>query len=227
MSKTSTPLFKVLGLAALLVLSMVIFSACGVNPADSSLNSSVPGVPSSTASSNSNTNTLSTNNSSSALHFNLVPSPNIKACLPKAYGNVTVTPGELNDTMTINVSGLVPDTEYDLFIIQLPNKPFGVAWYQTDVDTDHSGSGSATVRGIFNVETFSVSTGGTTTFAPTHQYHVGLWFNDPNVPFKLGCEPGAKQPIVTPFNGEQHAGIQVLNTSEFPDNAGPLSQLKK
>ena len=140
---------------------------------------------------------------------------------------MTVKPGELNDTMDINVSGLAPDTEYDLFIIQVPNKPFGVAWYQTDVDTDHKGNGSATVRGIFDEETFSVSTGGTTTFAPTHQFHVGLWFNDPNVPFKLGCEPGATQPTVTPFNGEQHAGIQVLNTSEFPDNAGPLSQLKK
>jgi len=31
--------------------------------------------------------------------------------------------------------------------------------------------------------------------------------------------------VVTPFNGEQHAGIQVLNTSTFPDNAGPLSHV--
>jgi len=27
---------------------------------------------------------------------------------------------------------------------------------------------------------------------------------------------------MTPFNGEQHAGIQVLNTGQFPVNAGPL-----
>jgi hypothetical protein len=38
-----------------------------------------------------------------------------------------------------------------------------------------------------------------------------LRFNDPQVPFDLGCEPGAQTPTVTPFNGEQHAGIQVLN----------------
>jgi hypothetical protein len=30
---------------------------------------------------------------------------------------------------------------------------------------------------------------------------------------------------VTPFNGEQHAGIQVLNTANFPVGAGPLSQV--
>ncbi|HEY6284993.1 MAG TPA: hypothetical protein VIX20_04980 [Ktedonobacteraceae bacterium] len=162
---------------------------------------------------------------SSPFTFSMVPSPNISVCLPKAKGTVTITHGSLNDTMKVSVSGLAPNTGYDLFVIQLPNKPFGVAWYQSDLQTNASGAGSATVRGIFNVETFSVSTGGTVTFGATHQYHLGLWFNDPTVPFNLGCEPGATSPIVTPFNGEQHAGVQVLNTSNFPDNAGPLSHV--
>jgi hypothetical protein len=30
---------------------------------------------------------------------------------------------------------------------------------------------------------------------------------------------------VTPFNGDHTAGVQVLNTSNFPDLAGPLRQL--
>jgi hypothetical protein len=30
---------------------------------------------------------------------------------------------------------------------------------------------------------------------------------------------------VTPFNGEQHAGIQILNTSNFKGK-GPLSHVK-
>jgi len=161
----------------------------------------------------------------STFTFSLVPSPNIAACLPKAKGTVTITPNSLNDTMKVSVSGLAPSTGYDLFVIQLPNKPFGVAWYQSDLQTGSTGAGSATVKGIFNKETFSISTGGTTTFSATHQYHLGLWFNDPNVPFKLGCEPGATSPIVTPFNGTQNAGVQVLNTSNFPDNAGPLSHV--
>ncbi len=166
-----------------------------------------------------------TNAPLSTFTFSMVPSPNISACLPKAKATVTITPNSLNDTMKVSVSGLAPSTGYDLFVIQLPNKPFGVSWYQSDLQTDSTGAGSVTVKGIFNKETFSISTGGTTTFGATHQYHLGLWFNDPKVPFNLGCEPGATSPIVTPFNGEQHAGVQVLNTSNFPNNAGPLSHV--
>jgi hypothetical protein len=159
--------------------------------------------------------------------FSLVPSAGITACLPHAKGHVTITTGELNDTMKVSVSGLAHNTGYDLFVIQVPNKPFGVAWYQTDLHAGGNGSGSATVKGVFDRETFSVSTGGTVTFAPTHQFHLGLWFNSPKVPFNLGCEPGATTPVVTPFNGAQHAGIQVLNTANFPDNAGPLSHVDR
>jgi hypothetical protein len=159
--------------------------------------------------------------------FSLVPSAGITACLPHASGKVTITTGSLNDTMKVSISGMPHGSNFDLFVIQVPSKPFGVAWYQTDIHAGPGGSGSATVKGVFDVETFSVSAGGTVTFAPTHQYHLGLWFNNPNTPFKLGCEPGATSPTITPFNGEQHAGIQVLNTANFPDDAGPLSHVSR
>ena len=127
---------------------------------------------------------------SGAFTFGLVPSsPSIKSCLPHAGGRVTIIPGSQNDTMEVTIFGMPRNAEFDLFVIQQPNKPFGVSWYQTDVNADRHGVGHATVRGVFDVETFSVSTGGTTTFGATHQYHLGLWFNDPNVPFNLGCEP--------------------------------------
>jgi hypothetical protein len=158
--------------------------------------------------------------------FKLVPSPGISACLPHVSGRVTITTGSLNDAMQVSISGLPAGSRFDLFVIQEPGRPFGVSWYQTDVKTGAAGSGSATVRGVFNRETFSVSAGGTTTFAPTHQYHLGLWFNAANTPFRLGCEPGDTSPIVTPFNGQQNAGIQVLNTSNFPVAAGPLSHVQ-
>src|SRR5207248_11160588 len=58
---------------------------------------------------------------SSPFTFSMVPSPNIKACLPKATGTVTITPSSLNDLMKVSVSGLAPSTGYDLFVIQLPN----------------------------------------------------------------------------------------------------------
>jgi len=164
----------------------------------------------------------------SSFSFALQPSSSaISACLPNASGHVTITTGALNDVMTVTISGMPKGTGFDLFVIQQPGAPFGVSWYQSDIHANSNGTGSATVRGVFDSETFSVSPGGTTTFAPTHQYHLGVWFNSPQVPFNRGCEPGATSPVITPFNGDQHAGIQVLNTAEFPVNAGPLSQVHR
>jgi len=165
--------------------------------------------------------------SSHSFSFRLVPSPGIKACLPHIGGVVKITPGSQNDLMQVTIFGAPRNAEFDLFVIQQPNKPFGVSWYQSDVNANNHGVGSASVRGIFDRETFSVSPGGTTTFPPTHQFHLGLWFNDPKVPFRLGCEPGAPAPVVTPFNGEQHAGIQALNTAQFPVDRGPLSHVHR
>jgi hypothetical protein len=164
----------------------------------------------------------------SSFSFALKPSSAaISACLSKAGGHVTITPGKLNDVMKVSLHGMPANTGFDLFVIQQPTAPFGVSWYQTDIQAGSTGSGSATVRGVFDSQTFSVSPGGTTTFTPTHQYHIGVWFNDPNVPFNLGCEPGAITAISTPFNGEQNAGIQVVNTAQFPVNAGPLSHVHR
>ena len=58
-------------------------------------------------------------------------------------------------------------------------------------------------------------------------FHLGIWFNNPKTPFKLGCEPGATKPVVTPFNGTHNAGILVLGTAQFPANAGPLSHVAR
>jgi hypothetical protein len=167
--------------------------------------------------------------------FTMVPTSGaIRNCLPDATAEVTIKDAKVNQIMKVKAEGLAPNTEYDLFVIQVPHAPFGVAWYQSDLETNKSGKGSATVQGIFSIETFSISQAALTTngrentpqtgatFGAVNQYHLGLWFNDPQVPFDLGCEPGAAMPTVTPFNGEQHAGIQVLNTSNFDDNDGPL-----
>jgi hypothetical protein len=52
---------------------------------------------------------------------------------------------------------------------------------------------------------------------PVQTYHLGLWFNNPQDVVKAGG-PGT----VTPFNGEHDAGVQVLNSGDFPETAGPL-----
>ena len=56
--------------------------------------------------------------------------------------------------------------------------------------------------------------------APVHQYHLGLWFNDPAAAQAAGCG-GA----VTPFNGDHNAGVQVLSTRQFPALNGPLHKV--
>jgi hypothetical protein len=157
-------------------------------------------------------------------------------CLPDAKAEVRIVQREENERMTVRVSGLPANTAFDLFIIQLPDAPFGVAWYQSDLDTNHEGEGSVTVQGRFNRETFSLSQGGpdngsdplqnltgpavkdtNVKFRPTSQFHVGLWFNSSDDAAAAGC-PGT----VTPFNGEQHAGVQILSTRNFPADHGPL-----
>jgi hypothetical protein len=163
-------------------------------------------------------------------------SANITGCLPDATAEVTIKGVKNNQLMKVKASGLAPNTGYDLFVIQIPHAKFGIAWYQSDLETNKKGAGTAVVRGIFSNETFTISQDTITTngregtpqtgatFGAVNMYHLGLWFDDPQVPFDLNCEPGATEPTVTPFNGAQHAGIQVLNTSNFDDNNGPLRQ---
>src|SRR6266542_105002 len=56
--------------------------------------------------------------------FNMVPSSAaISACLPQASGEVTIETGDFNDKMEVRVSGLAPNTGYDLFVIEVPNSP--------------------------------------------------------------------------------------------------------
>jgi hypothetical protein len=170
---------------------------------------------------------------SNIVHFKMVVSDGAKSCLPKASAQVTISPGTV-DQMSVSVSGLPPKMDFDFFVIQVPNKPFGMSWYQGDIKTDSRGNGHANFIGRFSIETFVVAPGvaaaptefPTSPFpdasqnpmtSPIQMYHLGLWFDSSNDAQKAGCPS-----TVTPFNGEHNAGIQVLNTSNFPDLSGPL-----
>jgi hypothetical protein len=160
--------------------------------------------------------------------FRMVPSPGIANCLPHAGGTVAIFPHKLNDTMVVSIHGMPAHSGFDLFVIQEPNKPFGLSWYQTDIEANGQGVGSATVQGIFDSETFTVSlpNSPTASFDPASQFHLGLWFDNPDTPQRLGCTTVRTE---TPFNGEHHAGIQVLNTANFGDSpaAGPLAHVHR
>jgi len=135
------------------------------------------------------------------------------------------------------VRGLPANTDFDFFVIQVPNKPFGMSWYQGDIETDDDGNGRGIFVGRFSIETFMVAPGSADapqTFnnafpsvspnpvtGPIQMYHLGLWFNSPTDAQNAGCPNG-----VTPFNGEHDAGPQVLNTSNFADLQGPLINVK-
>lgn len=168
--------------------------------------------------------------------FDMVRSPALNAvpdCVADASGTVTIVPGGPVEVMTVRVTGLPPNTDFDFFVIQQPNGPFGVSWYQGDIETNGNGVGSGKFIGRFSIETFVVAPGSVpapVTFdnafpsaslnpptAPIQMYHLGLWFNSPTDAGNAGCPAS-----VTPFNGEHNAGIQVLNTSNFPDLQGPL-----
>ena len=157
-------------------------------------------------------------------------------CLPYATGRVTISSLGPVENMHVEVEGLPPNTDFDFFVIQVPKAPFGLSWYQGDMETDDHGSGVGDFTGRFNQETFIVAPGPAPApvlhhspipdaetnppTGPVHTFHLGLWFNSPQDAVRTGC-PGT----VTPFNGEHNAGVQVLNTSHFPDDQGPLRQL--
>jgi len=178
---------------------------------------------------------------SGKVKFNMVVSAGAATCLPKATAKVTIKPIGPVEIMEVQVKNLPPNTEFDLFVLQVPTAPFGVAWYQGDIQTDDDGEGEQQFIGRFSIETFAVAQppGGAQApvvhnppkslvtdassnppFEPLHTYHLGLWFGSPQAAIAAGC-PGTE----TRFNGEHNAGIQVLNTSNFPVLEGPLRQV--
>ena len=174
------------------------------------------------------------------LDFDMVVSAGARSCLPDAHGEVHVFALGPVEVMDVVVTGLPPNTDFDFFVIQLPVAPFGLAWYQGDIETDANGVGHEHFRGRFNIETFIVAqppgeqpapvvhdqppfpdAEANPATEPVHTFHLGLWFNSPEDAQAAGCPT-----TVTRFNGEHNAGIQVLNTNNFPPDHGPLRDLQ-
>src|SRR5690348_8150521 len=93
----------------------------------------------------------------SSFSFGLKPSSSaISACLPKAGGHVTITPGKLNDTMKVNLHGMPANAGFDLSVTQQPTPRSAAPWSQSDIQANTKGFASATVRAIFAAEPSSV-----------------------------------------------------------------------
>src|SRR5215813_4582492 len=88
------------------------------------------------------------------ISFNMVVSAGAKTCLPNARAEVRITSTGTAEDMDIEATGLPPNTDFDFFVIQLPNAPFGLSWYQGDLQTNTFGEAHQHFRGRFNIETF-------------------------------------------------------------------------
>jgi len=82
--------------------------------------------------------------------FSMVVSAGASACLPHAKGRVTLNSLGSVETMHVEVSNLRKNTDYDVFVTQVPKSPFGISWYQGHVVTDALGKGVADFAGRFS-----------------------------------------------------------------------------
>ena len=155
-----------------------------------------------------------------SITFNMVKSAGAASCLKTtARGRVTISDLGPVQNMHVEVSSLAPNTVFTLFVTNTPAAPFVPAWYQGDITTNANGNGVLDVTGIFNHETFILNPG--TPAVPVELDHLGIWFADPADAANAGCPD-----TPTPFDGDHNAGIQVLNTSNFVADKGPLLNLK-
>jgi hypothetical protein len=160
----------------------------------------------------------SASDSRSEVRFHLTPSSaEIAKCIPHA--NVTVKVGLQTekfgrDVFEINASGMPPNTPFTVFLIETPGAPFGAAEYIGDFTTDKRGRAHQTLKLIVQEAFSSTLVNGNRVRVDLN--HVGVWFADPTGDdFCLGKGAGP----VTPFDGDNEAGVQVLNTAPFLPNA--------
>ena len=150
----------------------------------------------------------------------------------KAHVDVRTTPTD-NQIMDVTVNHAPKNTEFELFITQQPNSPFGISWYQADFTTNNEGHGEVRARGIFSEELFVFAPGSVKApqvdkfdakknpeYKPVHTFHVGLWFGSPQEAKDAGCPA-----TVTGFDGDHEAGIQAFGTRNFPNLKGPLGKI--
>ena len=156
-------------------------------------------------------------------------------------GVVEVKRGDLNDTAIIRVKGLKPDLDFDVFTVQRSSLDsagnpasdfkgsFGLAWYQSDLHSDHHGNAQVIIKTILLDQIFGFdadvvvpatsTTPATTVLKPTNTFHLGFWFNNPNDATACGFD--ASKP--TPFNGEHRAGpLAMISAPVEPADLGPL-----
>jgi hypothetical protein len=171
--------------------------------------------------------------------FNLAPNPDTIGCLrannteePRA--RATVIRGKVNDTLILDLDGIRPGLAFDLFTVQRSplladgskdpaftnvfNGSFGLAWYQSDIQVEHSDNGHVRIQTILLDDIFGFDPD--VRLAPTNTFHVGFWFDDPNAAAHCGFDPTHPKP----FNGEHTSGpVAMISLPDAKTGLGPLS----
>jgi hypothetical protein len=137
------------------------------------------------------------------ISFKMVVSKGASTCLPNARAKVQIISDDQAEDMFIVADGLPPSTGFDFFVIQVPNAPFGLSWYQGDMQSDDDGDGVQHFRGRFSIETFIIAPG----VAPAPRV-----FNDPPFP------DAAQNPATLGPDGKTPGPVQKYHF-------GPLVQL--
>ena len=163
--------------------------------------------------------------------FVMKPNPKVGPCAQRfstvpLLGLATVAEGQFNDTLTIRLASFKPGLALDLFTIQNSNLKsdgmidpsftnFGLAWYQSDVLTDANGAAFVEIHTILLNQIFGFD--AATGLGPTNTFHFGIWFNNPADATACGFTG------FTPFNGDHHAGPNVMITvPNATTGLGPL-----
>jgi hypothetical protein len=145
------------------------------------------------------------------IQFDLVPvDDNIANCFPDATARVKVfqtADQDGIDTFTITAKHLRPNTEFAVFLTELPVAPFGAVQYLADFTTNANGKGSVEVNAIIEEAFSSQVVAGQRVRKELN--HVVFWFADPVD--AADCFAPANAPI-TPFDGDGVAGPAVLSS---------------
>ena len=151
------------------------------------------------------------------VHLKLTPSsPELADCMPHAKVRIDGAADHRPDRLRLlqrGGSGLPPNTAFTVFLLEQADSPFGAAEYIGDVFSDKKGRAENTFRLIVAEAFSSTLVNGQRVRVDLNQ--VGMWFADPaDDDFCLGPDSP-----VTPFDGDNEAGVQAfnsLNTTPLP-----------
>ncbi|PZS18768.1 MAG: hypothetical protein DLM57_05775 [Pseudonocardiales bacterium] len=145
------------------------------------------------------------------VHLKLTPSSaQLAACIPHARVTVEVeltTDRVGSDEFEVHASGLPPKTAFTVFLLQTAGAPFGASEYIGDLTSDRHGNAKNSFHLIVQEAFASTLVNGNRVRVDLNR--VGMWFADPTADdFCLG----ANSPV-TPFDGDNQAGVQAFNSA--------------